>query len=103
MPQRSDARKNAPRDSAWKRALAGQWWFVSGFWLVFTLAVLVAEPLEYPPNLNHGLRVAGTRLLPWVVLTPAISWLISRYPLQRDSWRRSIGIYLAACVIVITG
>ncbi len=102
VPHRTETLESAapPAPAA---AFAGQWWLVSGFWLLLTLAVILAESLEFPYDVTHGLRVAGTRWLPWVVLTPAISWLTSHYRLQWSSWPRTIGIYLVICAVVIAG
>ncbi len=102
MPERKDA-KIAPPKSAWETALAGQWWFVSGFWLLLTLAVVLAESMEFPYDITHGLRVASTRWLPWVFLTPALSWLTSRFRLEWSSWPKTIGVYLVACAVIVTG
>lgn len=103
MPHRPDGQKVTTPAGARYGAFAGQWWLVSGFWLLLTLAVVLADSLEYPYDITHGLNVAGSRWLPWVFLTPAISWLTSHYRLQWTSWPRTIGIYLVACALVIIG
>jgi two-component sensor histidine kinase len=83
--------------------LPSLWPLVSCMWLFIALAFMVEECLEHPSDIFQSVQFVSVRWLPWVFLTPVIYWLSSRYPLERTTWPRAIGIYILLSVVVATG
>jgi two-component system LytT family sensor kinase len=49
--------------------------------------------------LKQALADGLVRLLPWVILTPLIVWTASAYTLGRSTWKRSLAVHLALCLL----
>jgi two-component sensor histidine kinase len=81
----------------------GQWWWLSGFWLLITLTSVLEKSLSFPADYPQAWRSAAVQWLPWVLLTPALAWLSSVFALRRTSWHRTIWVYAAACALVVGG
>jgi two-component system, LytTR family, sensor kinase len=90
---------NAPA----RRRFFGQWWLVSGFWLLIALASMLEMSLFHPSDFTDLLRFAARQWLPWILLSPLIMWIATAYTLDGANWRRTIWVHLVACVLVTGG
>ena len=79
-----------------------KWWLVSSFWLLIALASWLEMWLLRSVDPLDALRYTGVQWLPWVFLTPPIFWLTATHPLEREGWKRTIWIHLAACLAVVS-
>jgi two-component sensor histidine kinase len=75
------------------------WWLVTAFWLFVALASALETSLLPSPDIGRALAVSLFRLVPWVLLTPLIVWVSSVYTLERSTWKRSLWMHLAVCVL----
>jgi len=75
------------------------WWLVTAFWLFIALASAVEMSVLQSAALKQALVDGLVRLLPWVFLTPLIVWTASAYTLERSTWKRSLGVHLALCIL----
>jgi hypothetical protein len=81
------------------RRFSSFWWLVTAFWLFIALASALETSLLQSADIGRALVVALVRLAPWIVLTPVIVWASSAYPLERSTWKRSLWVHLAVCVL----
>jgi len=75
------------------------WWLVTAFWLLTALALALEMALLQSANLRQALGVALARLAPWILLTPFVVWTSSSFPLERRTWKRSLWLHGAACLL----
>lgn len=75
------------------------WWLVTAFWLFIAVASALEMSLLQSADMAHALVVAVVRLVPWIFLTPVIVWASSAFTLERSTWKRSIWVHLALCVV----
>ncbi len=86
-------------DAPLRWRFSGFWWLVTAFWLFIALASALEMSLMQSAAIVQSLVVALVRLLPWVFLTPLVVWTCSAYTLERSTWKRSIWVHLAVCVL----
>jgi hypothetical protein len=75
------------------------WWLVTAFWLFIALALALEMAIFQSADIGQSLLVALFRLAPWCLLTPLVVWVSSAYPLERTTWRSSLGAQLVVCGI----
>ena len=75
------------------------WWLVTAFWLFIALASALEMALLQAADLRQALIAALVRLAPWILLTPLIVWTASAYTLERTTWKLSLPVHLAVCVL----
>ena len=79
--------------------LSSFWWLVTAFWLFIALASALEMALLQSTNIRQALVVALVRLMPWIILTPLVVWVSSAYTLERSTWKRSLWVHLAVCML----
>ncbi len=77
------------------------WWLVTAFWLFIALASALETSLLQSAHIGQALVVALVRLVPWILLTPVVVWVSSVYTLERSTWKRSLWVHLATCVLCL--
>lgn len=75
------------------------WLLVSAFWLSISLAAALEMSFLQSANLGQSLWFALGRAAPWIFLSPLIFWVSSRFTFEKNTWRRSIWIHAAVCVL----
>jgi two-component system, LytTR family, sensor kinase len=85
------------RDRGWR--FPSFWWLVTAFWLFVAVASALETSLLPSPEIGRALVVAVVRLVPWILLTPLVVWTSSVYTLERSTWKRSLWMHLAVCVL----
>jgi two-component sensor histidine kinase len=78
------------------------WWLVIAFWLFVALASALETSLLPPPDIGRALAVSLIRLVPWILLTPLVVWTSSVYTLERSTWKHSLWMHLAVCILSMT-
>lgn len=87
------------------RTRSSQLWLelglVVGFWVVIFVITVIPQILD----LRRGrvpetwfLYQEGLEYLVWMILTPAIFWLARHYNLEREDWRRLVGLHILVAV-----
>ena len=99
MSARADlaARELPASPHRWR--LSSFWWLVTAFWLFVALASALEMALLQSAEIGPALVTALVRLVPWILLTPLIVWAASAFTLERLTWRRSLPVHLAVCVL----
>ncbi len=95
-PAAAEAAK-APHGRGWR--FPSFWWLVTAFWLFVAVASALETSLLQSASIGRALLVAVIRLVPWIFLTPLIVWVSSVYTLERSTWKRSLWVHLAMCVL----
>ena len=76
-------------------AIAAVWWTLSGLATVSTYRGMSEVTWE------HAIRVSMTSAWLWIPQTVFALWLAERLPLERDTWRRRVPLYLLAVLAVV--
>ena len=81
------------------RTLLARLALLGGTWAVVFL--LFAAQLVFTAQFTwtDALRLSALNWLPWLVLTPAVLWLASRFPLETGRLSRNLPVHLAACAV----
>ena len=79
-------------------AVAAAWVLVGVVWGV--QSVVGGNLQGSPVALGMALRASLVQSLPWIPVTLAIVYLVVRFPLTRERFRRSIWVHLAAVPVV---
>ncbi len=87
----------AARPPVWR--ISSFWWLVTAFWLFIALALALETALVQSAQIGRALVAALIHLAPWTLLTPLIVWASAAYPLERSTWKRSLWVHLAVCVL----
>ena len=103
MPQQPKNNATFPAQPISGRDFFAQWGLITGFWLLIFMASLLEAFLFSPNSLAYAWRPVAMQWLPWILLTPIILWLSSRFTIERSTWRRNVWVHLAACVIIVGG
>lgn len=77
------------------------WWVILAFWLVMSLASALEISILQSTSVREALVVSTSRLLPCILLTPLILWISSVYTLERTTWKSTIWVYIAACLLYL--
>lgn len=80
---------------------------IFGFW---TVVILLVSSITILTSLQEGSSVDVSRILifelicisPWIVLTPAIVWLVRNYKFEKNKIYISTGVHLAAMMMVFS-
>ena len=86
-----------------RESFYAQWGLISVFWILITLAALLEASAFSPFGLEYSWRPVLMQWLPWILLTPLVMWLTSRFPLERSTWHRNLWVHLLACLIIVGG
>jgi two-component system, LytTR family, sensor kinase len=95
--KRGDGMFQDPSSRRWQ--FPSFWWLVTAFWLFIALASALEMSLLQSTHIRQALVLALVRLVPWIFLTPLVVWVSSVYTLERSTWRRSLWVHLAVCVL----
>ena len=76
------------------------WVLVSAFWVLITLATALHDWLAWGGEFWQALRFGTLMWLPWVVVTPAIVWFSTVFPLERSCWRWRLATHLGLLAII---
>jgi two-component system LytT family sensor kinase len=93
----SEEQKQKPH--SWR--VSSFWWLVTAFWLFIAFVSALEMSMLRSANIQQALADALVRLVPWVFLTPLVVWVSSVYTLERVTWKRSIWVHLAVCVLAL--
>jgi len=88
-----------PKSNSWR--VSSFWWLVTAFWLFIAFVSAIEMSVLRSANIRQALADALVRLVPWVFLTPLVVWVSSVYTLERSTWKRSIWVHLAVCVLAL--
>ena len=66
------------------------------------LASALEISLLPPADIGRALAVSLIRLVPWILLTPLVVWTSSVYTLERSTWKHSLWMHLAVCILTMT-
>lgn len=88
-----------PNSNRWR--VSSFWWLVTAFWLFIAFASALEMSVLRSANIQQALEDALVRLVPWVFLTPLVVWVSSVYTLERATWKSSIWVHLAVCVLAL--
>jgi len=99
LPGRAGAPVIGPITESRRWRFSSFWWLVTAFWLFVAVASALEMALLQSADIGQALMVAVVRLAPWTFLTPLIVWTSSAYPLERSTWKRSLWMHLAVCVL----
>lgn len=75
----------------------GIWPIISGLWVLMMLVTTLQEYLVQGSDFHSTLRFAMAHWLPWVVLTPGVTWLCAVFTLERGLWKKRLAVHLAVC------
>jgi two-component system LytT family sensor kinase len=89
----------APKTHRWR--VSSFWWLVTAFWFFIAFVSALEMSVLRSANMRQTLVDALVRLVPWVFLTPLVVWVSSVYTLERATWKRSIWVHLAVCVLAL--
>lgn len=78
---------------------------VVGFWLLVALVwasqnVLGGALQGNPVTMGDALRGTLAQAVPWIPVTLAAIALVSRYPVSRTNWRRTVPLHILAVVVL---
>jgi two-component system LytT family sensor kinase len=79
-----------------------RWLAYLGGWTLFAVLFISEDAgrlvLQRQPVQWHGLFVVWlTTAFAWAFLTPFVWWLATRFPFDRKTWRRNVGLHLVSC------
>ncbi len=92
-----------PTVASRRKAFLAQWAWISLFWVLIALAALLETYWSDPDSLRYYSSRVAMQWLPWILLTPVVMWLTSRFTLERATWQRNIWIHLLAGVLIVGG
>jgi two-component sensor histidine kinase len=72
---------------------------VTAFWLILALASALEMSVLQSTSWWQAMLIALSRLAPWMLLTPVVVWVSSAYTLERGTWRSSLWVHLAVCLL----
>lgn len=91
--------ERAQKPRRWR--VSSFWWLVTAFWLFIAFVSALEMSVLRSANMRQALTDALVRLVPWIFLTPLVVWVSSVYTLERTTWKRSIWVHLAVCVLAL--
>ncbi len=94
-----NAGRSLEKSAARRWRFSSFWWLVTAFWLFIAVASALEMALLQSTDISQALLVALVRLIPWIFLTPLVVWVSSAYTLERSTWKRSLWMHLAVCVV----
>lgn len=67
------------------------------------LVLLFAGPLALPGSISwwQAIRTGATFWAPWLLFMPAVVWLSFRFPVERKTLVRNIGLHMLACLLLV--
>src|SRR5271163_4666158 len=74
------------------------WWVVISFWVIVSLATGLELELLRAAGSSRAFGDVFSRLGPWLFMTVLIMRISSSRMLDYETWKRSLVIYLLACV-----
>src|SRR3954467_5397836 len=92
-------------DRRWWQSLWGRAALIFGVWtlidLVFSLQwYFAAFRSEQPVPWGRALYVQMSWGYLWALATPLVLWLVNRFPIEKQHWRRSVVIHLLASTLL---
>ena len=81
----------------------GFWLVASGSWVLLALTATLQFALAEQAGFSRAFSFTAFQWLPWAVLTPLITKLSFRFPLERATFRRTIWPHLVVCLGVMAG
>jgi sensor histidine kinase YesM len=93
-------------DRRWWQSLWGRAALIFGVWtvigLVFSLQwYFAAFRSEQPVPWTRALYVQMSWGYLWALATPIVLWLVRRFPIDKQSWRRNLLVHLLASTLMI--
>jgi signal transduction histidine kinase len=72
-----------------------------GFWILMTVPMTLQFWLRRREDLTEALLFSAVQWLPWALFTPGFFWLSERFTLEKDRWKRTVWVHLAASLVTI--
>ena len=87
-----------------KRSIAPKWAMMAaavGLW--GALVLLFAAPLALPGSVSwvQAVSFAASFWAFWLLFLPAVAWISFRFPIERRTLVRNLGLHLLACFLVV--
>jgi two-component system, LytTR family, sensor kinase len=72
-----------------------------GLWGALVLLFAAPLPLTGRISWSEALSFGGSFWALWLLFLPVVAWLAFRFPIQRRSLLRNLGLHLLACLLVV--
>jgi two-component sensor histidine kinase len=74
---------------------------VLGLWAALMLLFAAPLALTGPVSWRQAISFGGSFWALWLLFLPAVVWLSFRFPIQRKSLLRNLGLHLFACFLIV--
>jgi hypothetical protein len=72
-----------------------------GMWGALVLLFAAPLALTGPVSGRQAVRIGGSFWALWLLFLPAVAWLSFRFPIERRSLLRNLGLHLLACFLIV--
>ena len=72
-----------------------------GLWGALVLLFAAPLALRGPVSWREAVSFGGSFWALWLVFLPAVAWLSFRFPIERRSLLRNVGLHLLACLLIV--
>ena len=72
-----------------------------GLWGILVLLFAAPLALTGPVTWGQAIRLGGSYWALWLLFLPGVAWLSFRFPIERKSLVRNIGLHLLTCLLIV--